>query len=116
LAVKEQIEEVKQLIEGLYEHIEVYECKVAQMLHRLQTMDNFDHFINVLEGKLNQFYTNIDELERKYSDLDEKLADNISRVNQMTNELKGVVTQARSCVMEKKNFVESLGKALSELS
>lgn len=116
MAVKDDIAEINNLIECVHDRLDVYENKVAQMLHRLQVIDNFEYFLNLLEKRLNDFYANMEKLDLKYQDLDEKLSANISKVNEMTLELKGVIAQARSCVNERKDFVKNLGAALQELT
>jgi len=116
LAVEDQVNEIKESIENLHERIEVYEGKIGQMLHRLQVIDNFDHFMKILDVKLNAFYANMDTLDKKYQSIEEKYADNARRLNEMINECKGVIAQARSCLNERKDFVKNLGAALQELT
>lgn len=78
-----------------FEEVKNQQQRMETLFHTLSS-----HFKGILDT--------IHEREHKILDIEEKLKDNMKRVNDMTLELKSVVSQARSALSERKALDEFL--------
>ncbi len=72
---------------------------------------NFENILNAIDNRENKIL----DREQKILDLEEKTKDNMKRVNEMTLELKSVVSMARAALSERKAFEEFIVLAEKKL-
>lgn len=104
------------LRDDILDKIETIEFKLDRLESYLHSIGKLDLLLKNLEELTVGYSHKIQINEQKFEDVQEKLTDNMKRINEMSLELKGVIAQSRAHFAQRKEFSKSLAQFITEQS
>lgn len=83
------------LVETVNERLVTMDCRIVQ----IEKLFNFYEIQKICNG----FYEEVSKLSERFVEIGEHNNINFKRLNEMTCELKGIVSMSRACLKEKKH-------------